>query len=86
MEESNQKFQVEIETGEIKEAELLTIVEIDNKQYAIYMIDNLDNGVDSVDILASYVMKDSEGYDKLIDIDDPEDKAKVTEFINNLVA
>ena len=31
MEETNQKFQVEIETGEIKDAELLTIVEIDGR-------------------------------------------------------
>ncbi len=85
MEETNQKFQVEIETGEIKEAELLTIVEIDGKEYAIYMIDNDDNEYESVDVLASYVMKDSEGYDKLIDIDDPDDKEKVTAFIKNIM-
>lgn len=85
MEETNQKFQVEIETGKIKEAELLTIVEIDGKEYAIYMIDNDDNEYESVDVLASYVMKDSEGYDKLIDIDDPEDKEKVTAFIKNIM-
>lgn len=85
MEETNQKFQVEIETGEIKEAELLTIVEIDGKEYAIYMIDNDDNEYESVDVLASYVMKDSEGYDKLIDIDDQEDKEKVTAFIKNIM-
>ena len=85
MEETNQKFHVEIETGEIKEAELLTIVEIDGKEYAIYMIDNDDNEYESVDVLASYVMKDSEGYDKLIDIDDPEDKEKVTAFIKNIM-
>ena len=54
MEETNQKFQVEIETGEIKDAELLTIVEIDGKEYAIYMIDNNDNDYESVDVLASY--------------------------------
>lgn len=85
MEETNQKFQVEIETGEIKEAELLTIVEIDGKEYAIYMIDNDDNEYESVDVLASYIMKDSEGYDKLIDIDDPDDKEKVTAFIKNIM-
>ena len=85
MEETNQKFQVEIETGEIKDAELLTIVEIDGKEYAIYMIDNNDNDYENVDVLASYVMKDSEGYDRLIDIDDPEDKEKVAAFIKNLM-
>jgi hypothetical protein len=84
--EENQKFSVQIETGEIKEAELLTVVEIDGKQYAIYMIDNDDYGNDNVDILASYVEKDEEGYDKLVDIDDPEDRAKVAEFIKNLIS
>jgi len=79
----NQKFQVEIETGVIKEAELITIVSIDGIEYAIYMIDN-ETG--SVDILASYLKKDEEGYDVLIDIDSEEDKLKVAEFISNLVA
>lgn len=83
MEGSNQRFQVQIETGEIMEAELLSVVEIDNKEYAVYSIDN-NNG--TVDILASYVEKDEEGYDKLVDINNPEDKEKVTNFIKDLVA
>ncbi len=84
--EENQKFNVQIETGEIKEAELLTIVEIDHKQYAIYMIDNDETQGENVDILASYVIKDDEGYDQLVDIDDAEDREKVAEFIKNLIA
>lgn len=84
--EENQKFNVQIETGEIKEAELLTVVEIDQKQYAIYMIDNDETQGENVDILASYVIKDDEGYDQLVDIDDPEDREKVAEFIKNLIA
>ena len=75
--EESQKFQVQIETGEIMEAELLSVVNIDSKDYAIYSIDN-KNG--TVDILASYVMKDDEGYDKLIDINNPADKQKVANF------
>ena len=84
--EENQKFNVKIETGEIKEAELLTVVEIDHKQYAIYMIDNDETQGENVDILASYVVKDDEGYDQLVDIDDPEDREKVAEFIRNLIS
>lgn len=83
MDQDNQKFQVQIETGEIKEAELLTLVEIDGIKYAIYMI---ENDAENVDVLASYVVKDEEGFDKLVDIDNPTDKEKVIEFINNLVA
>ncbi len=79
----NQKFNVETETGEIKEAELITVVSIDGKEYAVYM---LENDMGSVDILASYVQKDAEGYDVLIDIDNEEDKKKVTEFISDLVS
>lgn len=81
--EENQKFKVQVETGEIMEAELISVVEIDNKEYAVYSLDN-KNG--TIDILASYVIKDSEGYDKLIDIIDPSDKAKISKFIKELVA
>ncbi len=83
MGDTNQKFQVEIETGEIMEAELLSVVEIDGKEYAVYSLDN-ENG--TVDILASYVEKDNEGYDKLVDIDNPTDKEKISNFIKSLVA
>ena len=82
MGETGQKFQVEIETGEIMDAELLSVVEIDGKEYAVYSLDNR-NG--TVDILASYVEKDEEGYDHLIAIDDPLDKEKISDFIRSLV-
>jgi hypothetical protein len=83
MEGTNQIFKVEIESGEIVDAELLSVVEIDSKEYAVYSIDN-DNG--TVDILASYVVKDEEGYDKLVDITNPVDKEKVFNFIKGLIA
>lgn len=83
MEGSNQKFQVQIETGAIMEAELITVVEIDSKEYAVYSIDN-QNG--TVDILASYVEKDEEGYDKLVNITNPADKEKISMFIKKLVS
>jgi hypothetical protein len=83
MEDTNQIFKVEIESGEIVDAELLSVVEIDSKEYAVYSIDN-DNG--TVDILASYVVKDEEGYDKLVDITNPVDKEKVFNFIKGLIA
>ncbi len=83
MEETNQKFQVKIETGEIMDAELLSVVEIDGKKYAVYSIDNKDG---TVDILASYVVVDEEGYDKLEDITNPLDKEKISNFIKGLVS
>lgn len=83
MEDTNQKFQVEVETGEIMDAELLSVVEIDGKEYAVYSLDN-KNG--TVDILASYVVKDAEGFDQLVDITNPLDKEKISNFIKSLVA
>ena len=83
MSETNQKFQVEIENGEIMDAELLSVVVIDGKEYAVYSIDN-KNG--TVDILASYVVKDAEGYDQLVDITNPLDKEKVSNFIKELIS
>lgn len=81
--DSNQKFKVQIENGEIVEAELLSVVNIDDKQYAVYSLDN-KNG--TVDVLASYVIKDNEGYDKLIDITNQEDKEKISNYIKQLVS
>ena len=83
MGDTNQKFQVEVETGEIMDAELLSVVEIDGKEYAVYSLDN-KNG--TVDILASYVVKDAEGFDQLVDIDNPFDKEKISNFIKSMVA
>lgn len=82
MEEEKQIFQVQDEKGEVKDAELLTVVTIEEKEYAIYSI---DNGNGTMDVLASYVVKDEEGYDTLADITDPQDRAKVAEVIKNLV-
>lgn len=78
-----QIFKVETETGEIVDAELLANVTIDGKDYAIYTIPN-SNG--DVDILASYIIKDSNGFDSLADIDNDIDKQKITEYINELIS
>ena len=83
MEDTNQIFQVETETGAIVDAELLSVVEIDEKEYAVYSVNN-DNG--TVDILASYVVKDEEGYDKLEHINNALDKEKIFRFIKGLIA
>jgi len=83
MNNTNQKFKVELENGDIVDAELLTVVELDGTTYAIYSIDNPSG---TVDLLASYVIKDSEGYDELVDITNPLDKEKIFKYIKNLMA
>ena len=83
MNNNNQIFKVETETGEIVDAELLASVTIDEKDYAVYTIPN-SNG--DADILASYIIKDSEGFDSLADIDNETDKQKITNYINELIS
>ena len=62
----NQRFNIEID-GVDKVAEVLKVLSIDGKEYVIYSV---DNGDDSSDIFTSEIIKDEEGYDKLIDIED----------------
>ncbi len=74
----NQKFNIEID-GKEKEAEVLKIVSIDNREYVIYSV---DRGDETSDIFTSEIIKDEEGYDKLIDIEDKKVKQNLLEIIN----
>lgn len=78
-----QIFNIRDENGEEYEAELLSVVEIDGKRYAVYTIECKTK--DTVDIMASYVVIDENGYDKLVDIDDDGDREKVQNYINQLL-
>lgn len=77
-----QIINIMLETGEKVEAEVLAIVEIDEKDYCIYTITRKDG---TADILASYVIKDEEGYDDLRDITDQNDRDKVAEYIKSII-
>ena len=79
----NKKFKITDEQNIEREANLITIFENEGKEYAVYSLDN-KNG--TVDILASYVVKDAEGFDQLVDITNPIDKEKISNFIKSLVA
>ena len=76
--DNTEKFTVEFEDGEVKEAELLTIAIIDDKDYAVYAVRNDD---ETVSIMASYIVKDETGTDVLKDIDSEEDKIKISSFV-----
>ncbi len=80
--EEGQKFEVQVETGEVLEAEMLAVIEVDDVEYAVYLLPNEDG---FRDILASYVKQDEEGFDMLVDITNPADKAKVDKSIKDLI-
>ena len=73
-----QKFNVEID-GVDREANVLKIISIDDREYVIYTV---DNGDETSDIYSSEIVKDEEGYDKLVDIVDPVVKQNISEIIN----
>lgn len=73
----DKKFKIEVD-GEIKEAELLKTVTIDNNNYAIYAI---DKGDETSDVLASKIVKDSEGKDTLVDLESDEERNKLKEIV-----
>lgn len=74
----NQKFNVEID-GVDREAEVIKILTIDGREYVIYSVDNNN---DTSDIFTSEIIKDEEGYDKLIDIEEESVRQNLMEIIN----
>ena len=73
-----QKFNIEID-GVEKEASVIKIISIDNVEYVIYTV---DNGDDTSDIFSSKIVKDEDGYDKLVDIEDQSVRQNISEIIN----
>ena len=73
-----QKFNVEID-GIDREAKVIKIVNIDDREYVIYSV---DNGDETSDIFSSEIVKDEEGFDKLVDITDLKVKQNIAEIIN----
>ena len=75
-----QKIKVEIDGVEVV-AEVLDIVTLDNDEYAIYMVPK-DN--DTSDVFASKIVKDMDGSERLVDIEDEYTKARLLEIIKTL--
>ena len=71
------KFNIEVD-GEMKEAELLKTVTVDGNDYAIYAI---DKGDETSDILASRIVKNSEGNDTLVYLETEDEKAKLKDIV-----
>lgn len=78
MNDTKQIFKVETETGEIKEAELLTIFHNNDVDYAIYAIDNNDA---TVQIFASRIVTDENGETTLLDLNDNKEKEDIINMI-----
>ncbi len=72
------KFEVVVD-GVLQNAELLNIVTINEKDYAVYYI---DNGNENFDIMASEITSNDDGSYKLSDVNDDNVRRKIINFIN----
>lgn len=72
------KFKIEVD-GEMREAEVLKTVSVDNNDYVIYAI---DKGDETSDILASRIVKDNEGNDSLVDLETDDERNKLKDIVN----
>ena len=77
-----QKFNIEID-GVLKEATVVNVMNIEGKEILIYSVNNND---ETSDLYYSELVKDSEGYDKLVDVESEEIKTKVINLINEMLA
>jgi len=81
MDNEVQTFIVEDENGISYEAEIITMLDVEGREYLIYSIPTDE---ENVTICASQVIKDEKGEDKLIDIELNDDKEKILKFIEKL--
>lgn len=76
-----QKFTIEID-GVDKEASIVNVLNVRDKEILVYSVSNSD---DTSDLFYSEIVKDEEGFDKLVDIHDSTIKQEVVNIINKMV-
>lgn len=81
--EEKETFIMIDENGNEKEAEIITIIEIDNQEYVIYAVNKNE---ESDNIFASRIIKDENGNDVIKSIENQEEKNKVFEIIKELLS
>lgn len=81
--EEKETFTMIDENGNEKEAEIITVIEIDNQEYVIYAV-NKDEESDN--IFASRIEKDENGNEIIKSIINQEEKEKVFEVIKELLS
>lgn len=75
--EKGQKFDIEID-GSLTKAELIDIIEYEGERYAVYFTEN-ENNTD--EIFVSKLIKDKDGYDEFVDVED----AKVKDYVMSII-
>ena len=81
--EEKETFIMKDENGNEKEAEIITVIEIDNKEYVIYAVNKNE---ESDNIFASRIIKDENGINVIKSIENQVEKEKVFEIIKELLS
>ena len=81
MMEDSKKIMVQDENGVLNVGKVLSVFEMDNTNYAVYMI---DVGVDDALVLAGKIVRDVDGNDVIVSIDD-DHKNTIFSMIDNVI-
>lgn len=82
MEENNAVFTIVDENNETKTASLITVVEIEGREYVVYSI---DSDLDNCDVMVSRLIKNADGSDSLEDIIDEEERKKIHSIVKEIL-
>lgn len=79
---NNEKFNIEID-GIERVANVIKILELDNREFVVYSV---DNGNETSDVMYSEIVKDEEGFDTLVDVNDNLIKERILELVNVMMS
>lgn len=75
-------FKIIDENNIERDATLITVIEVEGKEYVIYSI---DRDSENVNIFVSALKKDSNDNDIIVDIDNEMEKSKLNEIVRNII-
>lgn len=80
--EEKRNFIVQDENGIQSVAEILTMLEIDGSEYVVYSI---DKDLENSDVYAAKVIKDQDNNDRIVSIENEEEKKKVFGIVEKMI-
>ncbi len=82
MNEESEKFTIIDEFDNEKEAEVITVLESEGKEYVVYSI---DTDADNCDVLVSRLITNEDGTNSVEDINDEEERTRVHALVDELL-
>ena len=79
---ADEKFTIIDEFDQEREANLITVLEVDGREYAVY---SLDVDSENCDVLVSRIVKHEDGTESLEDITDEAERTKLHDMVNEIM-